>query len=61
MNDWTKRLRDMGLTQQDLANLMAVTLGSVKYALPRSNAPYTTMIRALELMTPEQRERFLRG
>jgi len=61
MNEWTRKLRDMGLDHQDLADLYGVHVSAVRQALPKGNTRYTTMIRALEIMTPEQRKRFLTG
>lgn len=61
MNPWTRRLKDIGLTQPMLAARLGVSNQSVNDGLKAGNTRYTELIRALEIMDDEQRQRWLAG
>lgn len=64
MNDWTGRLRKLGITQAKFAARLGVSPQAVRHGFTETdtkplNKRYIAMLEALELMTPAQRKRWL--
>lgn len=58
---WAERLRKVGISQVDLARRRGVHANTVSRQLRAEDLSYTTLIEALEIMTPDQRKRWLAG
>lgn len=54
-----KRLKAMGITQRRLAEVAGYSTRAVNEALANEATMYRLLIEALEIMTPDQRRRWL--
>jgi hypothetical protein len=62
-NPWRHRMRALGVTGEQLATLLDQTPTSIsnQWTRPQPVGSVRAAIRALEIMTPEQREKWLSG
>ena len=58
---WAERLRATGVSQVDVARRRGVHANTVSRQLRAEDLSYTTLIEALEIMTPEQRREWVAG
>ena len=56
-----RRLISLGITQGELAQRLSVTKGAVNKALDSGNSRYIALLDALVLLTPEQRNVWLKN
>jgi len=56
-----RRLSSLGITQGELAQRLSVTKGAVNKGLDSGNSRYLALLDALVLLTPEQRNVWLRN
>tara|TARA_Y100000817_G_scaffold248078_1_gene200261 strand:- start:307 stop:507 length:201 start_codon:yes stop_codon:yes gene_type:complete len=60
MHQYGKRLRDMQIPQKDFSAKIGVSLRALQNGMKTENKRYTALIHALELMSAEKRDEWLK-
>tara|TARA_Y100000768_G_scaffold388549_1_gene385155 strand:+ start:6826 stop:7014 length:189 start_codon:yes stop_codon:yes gene_type:complete len=61
MHYYGRKLRELQIPQKDFSDRIGVSLRALQFGMKAENKRYTALIHALELMSADKRDEWLKG